>query len=340
MLQNGVCVDPPVKCDLPKVLQNGVCVDPPVKCDLPKVSKNGVCVYPPVLCSNYLYKSNNKCIDSIELLKPDFGDPSLCISTRRLSKSYNDMCVKVIDVNDTIIEIGFDSNGMIDYEIFKKLQEPVHVMVWYDQSGFNRHVSNIEARNELPILMFLVMLNGIKKPTISFAQDTMATNGTSSDTLGLNNPSHTIMSSIKTVTKNSDVQFIYSSIQEGVNEMHLNGSAGVRVLDDFTTTTTYTDMGTVGQYSDGEWHYMVSGVNDNKASIRVDGSSTTSNPTSSIQVNDNTYPLYIGYRDSSYNGFFQGYISEFIIFPLKWSDSPAYDVYLSGLKNYNENGYS
>ncbi len=51
-------------CTSPQVLQNGVCVTPPVVCTSPQVLQNGVCVTPPVVCTppKVLDKTTNTCI--------------------------------------------------------------------------------------------------------------------------------------------------------------------------------------------------------------------------------------------------------------------------------------
>ena len=363
ILQSGVCVTPTPICTSPQTLQNGVCVTPTPICTSPQTLQNGVCVTPIVKCAPYLYNLNNVCFDSLELLKSDFGNPSMCVSTRRLSKSYAGFCVRVVDKNNKITNIGFDSKGMIDYEIFRTIVEPVHIIAWYDQSGLNRNLYSafyIEdtrpgfydlLRDYTPKLTFEV-LGGVRRPNINFTRTFMVTNiGTvrgenmvTTDTLGLNNPSHQILSSIRTSIANNNIQFIYSSSVYNLNQMHLNGAAGIRVIDD--AIAEYADIGVNGQYSDTLWHYILSGVDYNRTAVSVDGSETKLTPSTSQQLNQST-PLYIGVRggntiDKPEAFPFFGNISEFIIFPSNWrnSNSALYKLYVEGLKNYNNNGYS
>ena len=364
-LQNGVCVTPTPTCTSPQILQNGVCVTPTPTCTSPQILQSGVCVTPIVKCAPYLYNLNNVCFDSLELLKSDFGNPSMCVSTRRLSKSYAGFCVRVVDKNNKITNIGFDSKGMIDYEIFRTLVEPVHIIAWYDQSGLNRNLYSAFytedtqpgfydlLRDYTPKLTFEV-LGGVRRPNINFANNFMCTNpGTERgenivtfDTLGLNNPVYQILSSIRTSSVNNNIQFIYSSKIPGVNEMHLNGASGIRVLDINHIVAEYADIGVSGQYSDTLWHYILSGVDSNRTAVSVDGSETKLTP-STLQQLRIADLLYIGMRGSKTldtpDAFpFFGNISEFIIFPSSWrnSNSALYKLYVEGLKNYNNNGYS
>ena len=369
----------PVTCTSPQVLKDGKCIVPAITCTSPQVLKDGKCIVPEIQCTGLEERLDGKCVlkclgldkrvdgkcvapctsfevlkggvcyGPLDLLKSDFGAPSFCVSTRKLIKSYNGPCVVVFTgdiATGGFTTIGFDSTGMIDYEVFKTLKGPVSVTKWYDQSGNYRDFTS-STPDPLPTLTFTVMSNGVRKPIITFDSGFMRTDSkTTCDVLGLNNPNHSVMSSIRSTSVHKNVQFIYSSNAIGVNEMHLNGEYGIRVLDDATINTAYADNGKLGDYSDGKWHSFVSGASkkgeEQFVTVRVDGSATVSK-VSGPQIGGGG-SFTIGRRASqpvaSY--YFKGDMSEIIIFPEKWVDSTpnSYDLYLDGLKKYNENGYS
>ena len=380
-MQNGVCVTPTtVTCAPPKEMQNGVCVTPTSgikKCTPPLVMQNGTCVSCPsdlteqnglcVSCKNnsILYLNNcvsimgvfsegcdkpSVCVNIMDVLKEDLGRPSLCVSTRRVMSSYYGPCVSVVDSNKQKINIGFDSKGMIDYEAFNKLRKPVFVYVWFDQSGFNnhfRHVYHLDetlfgSSNGMPQLGFVTMPTGLRKPIISFFNGSMAS--ASCGSLGVNNPNHCIISSVSSAY--DDVQFIHSSYIKECNEMHLNGSAGIRVIMD---TNYYLVQGAINQYTDGKYHTFANrGGNPATGDhdiIYADDININSLFSRRKDTNKN-YAFVIGERkggDATNKFYLKGDISEFIIFPTTSAFSnnlvSSIKLYMQNVKVYNDFGY-
>jgi hypothetical protein len=369
-MQNGACVTPtPVTCVPPKEMQNGACVTPtPVTCVPPKVLQNGACDYCPsgqieyvercISCKNHEIIYLNKCTWIMDILKDEFGKPKLCLSTRKLLREYTGSCVRVVDSNKKEIDIGFDSKGMIDYGEFLKLKEPVFVYIWYDQSGYNNQMGrdlfhgyrwnkdSFGAQNGMPQLTFVTMASGLNKPIISFSNTQMVTDGpVTLSKLGITNQKHCIVSSVS--SSQQGIQFIYSSASSGSNEIHLNGSSGVRYITD---NNTYLDVGSNGRYTDGKYHTFVQTggdpLKDQNDLIMVDNIKSFSYLLSKrIQTNSNA-PLAIGTKLSGVGDgkfYLKGDISEFIIFPTEpFSNNNFFDLielYIENVKTYNDFGY-
>jgi hypothetical protein len=290
----------------------------------------------------------------MNVLNEECGKPSLCVSTRKLMSSYNGPCVKVVDYNKKEISIGFDSKGMIDYEEFLKLKEPVFVYVWYDQSGNGNNFFHgyywdknlFGAQNGMPQLTFVTMASGLNKPIISFSNTQMVTDGpVTLSKLGITNQKHCIVSSVS--SSQQGIQFIYSSASSGSNEIHLNGSSGVRYITD---NNTYLDVGSNGRYTDGKYHTFVQTggdpLKDQNDLIMVDNIKSFSYLLSKrIQTNSNA-PLAIGTKLSGVGDgkfYLKGDISEFIIFPTEpFSNNNFFDLielYIENVKTYNDFGY-
>ena len=105
---------------------------------------------------------------------------------------------------------SFDADGIVDYTAFSTLTEPVYVNTWYDQSPSGYNFTGIPGylypNSFKPRLVFNLV--GTKRiPGIVFNNSAIVSTATCTQ-LGLDNPNHATMITMKSSTVNTNVMFL------------------------------------------------------------------------------------------------------------------------------------
>jgi hypothetical protein len=105
---------------------------------------------------------------------------SAAYSVRRLNSDYTGPCMRVREsLNNTELDIGFDSNGDLDTSQLASHCSfyDGHVVTWYDQSGSGNHISNF-TQSEQPQVYASGSHNQLNlKPAINFSNHVLLTSG-------------------------------------------------------------------------------------------------------------------------------------------------------------------
>ena len=260
------------------------------------------------------------------------------IGLRKLNQAYTGFCVNV--TANITTDIGFDQNGVLDFSTFSALTGTVYVNTWYDQSGFGRNCDGFLINTVKPILTFT---GGIPSITFGAGYGNYFQCTATCTELGLDNPNHSIITTMRSSTVNTNIMFLHGSSVEGRNEIHTNpASFGARVIDDIGGG--FSDFGAYGSFTNGGTHVLVAGalnVGTQQSAGRGDLL-----PTVSATTNQLSTPLAsfnIGVRFSGlYGGSlfpFIGSINEIIIFPTSWIfDSTSYTNYYNSMISYRTTG--
>ena len=261
-----------------------------------------------------------------------YGTTSLRLGLRKLSSTYTGACVNVTASSITI-DIGFDANGILDYTTFTTLTGAVYVNKWYDQSG---NVCNCTGGGTVKPLLTFPLVSGIRVPTITFNNSRFTSVG-SCQALGLDNPNHAIITTMKSTTVNTTTMFLHGSSSSSSNELQVSGGQGARVLDD--GGVVFTDFGTNGQFTNTNWHMLVSGAlfdGTQNSAGRGDLLSTVSNLNNQITTGGSVF--VIGVRGNGTSPLY-GDVTEVIVFSNSWiADSTAFTNYYNDTLTYRTTG--
>jgi hypothetical protein len=284
-----------------------------------------------------IYKVEGVLKNVIDGLK--YGFISLRLSLRKLAINAT-YSVNVTDALSNTIDIGFDANGITDYVVFSTLQEPVYVNTWYSQSAGGYNFTGLAGTLGVKPRLIFTLINTKRVPSIVFNNSGFVSTATCTE-LGLDNSNHATMITMKSTTTNTNVMFLTGgkkttgpSGQFEGNEIHTNPPGfGCRVIED---STVYADFGTFGQFTDQQWHVLVSGSQSLNAVGRGDAVSTVAT-TSSQNITNNVFQ--IGLRGD--NDFpFYGEMAEVMIFPFYWiTDGGGYEQYWQDTVVYNSTGF-
>ncbi len=189
---------------------------------------------------------------------------------------------------------------------------------WGDVSGFDNDASQNTSANQ-PTLISNSM-NG--NPVIRFNGTNSKLTLPTSATLGIQSNPYEMFLVAK--SSSSNVQFLFAGGATEQFEYHLNG-VGARFIP---ITSTYLDLGTAGNYTDGNAHIFSARASTSGGAVRVDG---IDGGTSLANIlSSNSGALQLGVRsDGTY--YFNGDIAEVIIYNtnLSTSDRSTVEHYLA-----------
>ncbi len=192
------------------------------------------------------------------------------------------------------------------------------VSTWGDVSGFDNDASQSTSANQ-PTLVSNSM-NG--NPVIRFNGTTSKMSLPASSTLGIQSNPYEMFIAAKSTSSN--VQFLISGGATEQFEYHLNG-VGARFIP---ITSTYLDLGTAGNYTDGNAHIFSARASSSGGAVRVDG--IDGGTSSGNILSSNSGALQLGVRsDGTY--YFNGDIAEVILYNtnLSTSDRSTVEHYLA-----------
>ena len=112
---------------------------------------------------------------TVSPLPPELRDAAAIYSLRRLNPDYTGDAIRVRFGNGGEQNIGFTFAGELDEKELDGLGPPVRIMAWYDQSGNNRHITQITKEKQPTIVFYngsvkIIQKHG-NKPAISFSSD-------------------------------------------------------------------------------------------------------------------------------------------------------------------------
>ncbi|MCL4549143.1 MAG: T9SS type A sorting domain-containing protein [Bacteroidetes bacterium] len=192
------------------------------------------------------------------------------------------------------------------------------VSTWGDVSGFDNDASQSTSANQ-PTLVSNSM-NG--NPVIRFNGTNSKLTLPTSATLGIQSNPYEMFVVGKSSSNN--VQFLIAGGYENF-EYHLNGASGTRFIP---VNSTFIDIGSAGNYTDGNAHIFSARASSSGGAVRVDG--TDGGTSVSNILSSNSGNLLLGVRsDGTY--YLNGDIAEVILYNtnLSTSDRSTVEHYLA-----------
>lgn len=194
-----------------------------------------------------------------------------------------------------------------------------YISSWGDVSGWNNDATQATSGNQPTIVANEI--NG--KNIIRFNGTTSKMSLPASSTLGIQSNPYEMFMVAK--SSSSNIQFLISGATNEQFEYHLNGTTGARFIP---ITSTYLDLGTSGNFTDGNTHVFSARASSSGGAVRVDGND---GGTSSANIlSSNSGALQLGARSDG-NYYFNGDIAEVILYNsvLSSSDRSTVEQYLA-----------
>jgi hypothetical protein len=237
-----------------------------------------------------------------------FNNSTFAWSVRKLRTAYDGPCIRIADLNNAQIDVGFLSNGLIDFSAVEAFvgTGAAYVITYYDQSGSGNNLNaknfnvalNDKVRNEntSPTLPGLIYVDGLPASSCGTgAADYIFTNQINLGSLFFVG-ARRLLGAVETV-------FWLGSSTEGLFTGGSNGSAtgwGAFVDGAFGPVNTTENL------SQRLWEYV---YDSGRSYVWTDGSNSNSKLTSQISgIERGRTVANGGGANFSFGGFYQEYI--------------------------------